>query len=262
MFLLAVEEWPLDQVIPRGAIPPPAGGPGPVPDVPNWSWHEYGMRVGFWRIKALLDRLGIRASVALNASVGASYPELFKAMLDARWEMIAHGFVQRALNREADERAVIRRTRDTIQELTGQRPRGWIGPGMAETWESADLLAEEGFEYVCDWMLDDQPQELSVRRGRLVALPYTLELNDVVTFAVQHQPGPEFVRRVKAQLDTLWAEGGASARIMPIGVHPYLMGVPHRIGLLAEALEYVASRPGVVFWTGEEILDWYLGHAR
>lgn len=257
MVLLAIEEWPLDQPIPRGAITPPAGGAAPVPDVPNWSWHEYGMRVGFWRIRALLDRLGIRATVALNASVGRSYPELMRAMVDARWEIVGHGYVQRPLTREPDERAVIRQTRDTIRELTGHAPRGWIGPGMAETWASAHILAEEGFEYVCDWMLDDQPIDLPVGAGRLAALPYTLELNDVVTFAIQHQPGPEWVRRVRDQLATLHAEGAASARVMPIGIHPYLMGVPHRIGLLAESLEHVARHPDVVFWTGEQILDWY-----
>jgi peptidoglycan/xylan/chitin deacetylase (PgdA/CDA1 family) len=257
MVLLAIEEWPLDQPIPRGAITPPAGGPGPVPDVPNWSWHEYGMRVGFWRIKALLDRLGIRATVALNGSVGESYPAIARAMVDARWELAAHAYVQRPLTREADERAVIRRAREAIRELSGRAPRGWVGPGMAETWETPDVLAEEGFEYVLDWMLDDLPVELAVRAGRLVALPYTLELNDVVTFAVQHQPGPEWPRRVRDQLAVLSAEGGESARIMPIGIHPYLMGVPHRIGLLAEALEHVAAQPDVVFWTGEQILDWY-----
>jgi peptidoglycan/xylan/chitin deacetylase (PgdA/CDA1 family) len=253
-----VEEWALDAPIPRPVIPPPAGGPPPVPDVPNWAWHEYGMRVGFWRLKEVLDRHRVTATMALNASVALTYPPIVAAARGAGWEIMGHNFIQRALNREPDERAAIRRTIETIRDATGRAPRGWLGPGLVETWDTPDLLAEAGFEYVCDWTLDDQPADLDVKRGRLVAVPYTLELNDSPLFAVQHAPGEEFLRRVTAQFDRLYAEGEANARIMPIALHPYLMGVPHRIGLLDAALAHIERHDRVVFWTGEQILDWYV----
>jgi peptidoglycan/xylan/chitin deacetylase (PgdA/CDA1 family) len=252
-----VEEWAIEAPVPRPVLPPPAGGAPPVPDVPNWSWHEYGMRVGFWRLKAVLDRHGVPATVALNASVARTYPPIVDAARAAGWEIMGHAVVQRALDREPDERAVIRQTIEMIRDATGRAPRGWLGPGLVETWHTPDLLAEEGIEYVCDWAIDDQPSDLRVAHGRLVAVPYTLELNDVALFAVQHAPGEEFVRRVTAQVATLHAEGRDNARIMPIALHPYLMGVPHRIGLLEEALARIRRHEDIVFWTGAQILDWY-----
>ncbi len=257
-----VEQWALDAPIPRPVLPPPAGGPSPVPDVPNWSWHEYGMRVGFWRLKSVLDRYGVTATLALNALVARTYPPIVEAAVASGWELMGHGLVQRALNREPDERAAIRATIETIRAATGRAPRGWLGPGLVETWETPDLLAEEGIEYVCDWVVDDQPAEVAVARGRLVAVPYTLELNDSPLFAVQHAPGEEFVRRATAQFATLHAEGRTNARIMPIALHPYLMGVPHRIGLLDRVLEAIRLHEGVVFWTGAQILDWYQAAVR
>lgn len=260
--LIAVEEWELEAPIPRPVLTPPGGGAGPVPDIPNWSWHEYGMRAGFWRIKASLDRHGVRGTVALNAAVCRSYPQIVEASLAAGWELMGHGLTQKALNRVEDERATIRETLRLIREASGKSPRGWVGPGLVETWETADLLAEEGIEYCCDWVLDDQPQEIQVRGGRrLVAIPYTLEVNDSPLFMVQHQPPQEFLRRATEQFDTLYAEGQESARVMAIGLHPYLMGVPHRIRYLDLALEHIRRHPDVLFWTGAEILDWYLAGA-
>ncbi len=254
-----VEAWPFDAPIPRPAIPPPGGGPGPVPDVPNWAWHEYGMRVGFWRLLACLRRhAGAAVTVALNAHVCRSYPAIVKASVDAGWEIMGHGVVQRALTREPDEAKAIRDAVALIREAMGRAPRGWLGPGLAETPATADLLAEAGVEYCCDWLLDDQPTEIRVRAGRLVSVPYTFELNDVPLFVLQHQPPQEFVRRVRETFEVLAAEGATSARILPIGLHPYLMGVAHRIGALDQALAYLRAQPGVVFWRGGEILDWYL----
>lgn len=260
--MVALEEWELEAPIPRPALTPPGGGPGPVPDIPNWAWHEYGMRAGFWRIKAVLDRHGIRATAALNAAVCRSYPQIVQAALASGWELMGHGLTQKPLNRVEDERATIGETIRLIREASGKQPRGWIGPGLVETWETPDLLAEEGIEYCCDWVLDDQPQELRVRGGRrLVAIPYTLEVNDSPLFMIQHQPPQEFLRRATEQFDILYAEGEESARIMPIGLHPYLMGVPHRIRYLDLALQHIRRHPDVLFWTGAEILDWYLGSA-
>lgn len=259
--MVAVEEWELAAPIPRPVLTPPAGGPGPVPDIPNWSWHEYGMRVGFWRIKDVLDRHGVPATVALNASVCRSYPQIVQASLAAGWELMGHGLVQKPLTRVEDERSTIRETIRIIREASGKAPRGWVGPGLIETWETPDLLAEEGIEYCCDWVLDDQPQELRVRSGRLVVIPYTLDVNDSPLFMVQHQPPQEFLRRATEQFDTLYAEGQESARVMAIGLHPYLTGVPHRIRYLDLALQHIRRHSDVLFWTGAEILDWYLAHS-
>ncbi len=260
--VINVEQWELEAPIPRPVLTPPGGGPGPVPDIPNWTWHEYGMRVGFWRFKEVLDRHGARVTVALNGAVCGSYPPIVQACLAAGWELMGHGLVQKPLNRVEDERAAIRETISLIREASGKAPRGWLGPGLVETWETPDLLAEEGIEYCCDWVLDDQPQDLKVRGGRrLVAIPYTLEVNDSPLFMIQHQLPQEFLRRVTEQFDTLYAEGRESARVMAIGLHPYLMGVPHRIRYLDLALQHIRRHPDVLFWTGSEILDWYLAGA-
>ncbi len=240
----------------RTVLPTPQGA-SVIPDIPNYSWHEYGMRVGFWRIKEVLDRLGIRATVSLNASVCNSYPQIVEAIVDAGWEIMGHGFVQRALPLEDDERAVIRRTVATIKEATGTAPRGWMGPGLAETFDTPDILVEEGIEYTCDWVNDDQPYGLNVKSGSLVSLPYTLELNDIPMYLVQHHRSPEMLERGKDSFETLYREGESSARIMGIAIHPYITGVPHRIAYFERLLEFLQSRENVIFMTGGEILDWY-----
>jgi peptidoglycan/xylan/chitin deacetylase (PgdA/CDA1 family) len=258
-----VEEWLFDAPIPRPAVPPPAGGPGPVPDVPNWAWHEYGMRVGFWRLLSCLRRhAGSGVTVALNAHVCRAYPSIVQAAVDAGWEIMGHGVVQRPMTREPDEAAAIRETVALIRDATGRAPRGWLGPGLAETPDTPDRLVEAGIEYCCDWLLDDQPTDIRVRAGRLVSVPYTVELNDVPLFVLQHHAPDELVRRVRDTVEVLRAEGETSPRVMAIGLHPYLMGVPHRIGYLDRALAHLAAQPGVVFWRGGQILDWYLAQGR
>ncbi len=237
-------------------MPPPGGGTV-VPDVTNYGWYDYGLRVGFWRLKSILDRHRIQATLSVNGVICQSHPQVVEAAHAAGWEMLGHGFVQRPLHVEKDQRAVIRQTIDAIREATGKPPRGWLGPGLVETWETPDLLAEEGIEYVADWANDDQPYEMRVRTGSLVAVPYTLEINDIPIFLVQHQPGEELFRRARDQFDTLYEEGKASARIMAISVHPYITGVPHRIKYFEMIYAYLKQQRGVLFWTGAEILDWF-----
>jgi allantoinase len=255
--IVNVEEWNPREPMPRTVLPPPAGG-SPSPDIPNWAWHEYGNRVGFWRFVDLLDRLKIKAVLAINGSAIAAYEPIARAALDRGWEFIGHGFSQKNMQKVPDERVDIVKTTEAIHGFTGRRPRGWLGPGLTETWETPDILAEEGYEYICDWVLDDQPVRLSTRSGQIVNVPYTQECNDVAMIAVQHHSASEYRDRAIDQFEQLYLDANESARVMALVFHPYLMGVPHRFRYFREALDHISGRPEVLFWTGEQILDWYM----
>ena len=254
--IVNVEVWDSMQVMPRTVLTPPAGG-APIPDVPNWAWHEYGNRVGFWRIKDVLDSHEIRATLALNGSVCTTYPRIAEAALESNWEFMGHGFSQKNMQKVDDERLDIQKTRDAIAEFTGRAPRGWLGPGLTETFETVDLLKEEGFEYVADWVLDDQPVELKTRAGSLVNVPYTQEINDVAMMLIQHHKASEYANRALDQFETLYEDSLKQPRVMAIVCHPYIVGVPHRIKYFRKIFETIRQKPGVLFWTGEQILDWY-----
>ncbi len=259
--IINIEEWNPRETLPRTVLTPPAGG-SPVPDIPNWAWHEYGNRVGFWRMLEVLDRFKIRAVLAINGSAIRSYEAISRAALDRGWEFIGHGLSQKSMQKVPDERVDIVKTTELIREFTGRAPRGWLGPGLVETWDTPDILAEEGYEYVCDWVLDDQPVPLKTRARSLVSIPYTQECNDVAMMLIQHHQASEYKTRAIDQFEQLYADSEGSARIMALVGHPYIMGAPHRLRYFREALEHIHSRPGVVFWTGGQILDWYLKSRR
>jgi len=255
--IVNVENWRPDAPMPRAVLPPPMGE-RLLPDIPNWAWHEYGMRVGVWRFLDALGARGLRASFALNGSVCALYPQVCAAARDAGWDFMGHGMVQQPMHKVNDQRAAIADTIKAIADFTGKPPRGWESPGLTETEDTADLLAEAGIEYVADWVLDDQPVAVHTRTGRLISVPYTVEINDVLISAVQQQPSDEILRRGRDQFDRLYQEGAANPRVMAISIHPYLTGVPHRIKYLEALYDYILGHAGVVMWTGAEILDWYL----
>ena len=195
-----------------------------MPDVPNWAWHDYGMRVGFWRLLEALQKRKLRATTSINAHVCESYEPVARAMLDAGWEFMAHGVVQGAMHLLPDQRAAIRQSIEIIQKFTGAKPKGWLGPGLTETWETLDYLAEEGIEYVSDWVNDDQPYEIRTSAGPLVSVPYTLELNDIPVMVIQHHTSDLWVQRCRDQFDRLYREGARNPRVMAIAVHPYISG--------------------------------------
>lgn len=152
---------------------------------------------------------------------------------------------------------MIAKTVATIRDFTGTPPLGWLGPGLTETWETVDLLAEAGIEYIADWVMDDQPYEIRTTAGPIVSLPYSVELNDIPMMMIQHHKASEFVDRVRDQFDRLYEEGAETARVMAIAVHPFISGTPHRIKYFETAFAHLADKPGVLFWTGAQILDWY-----
>ena len=176
--IVNVEVWDIGRPMPRQALPPPTGVTR-LPDVPHWAWHEYGNRVGFWRLKAALDRLKITPSLSVNARVCEDYPRIAKAALDAGWEFMGHSYDQRPIHLEPNQRATIRKAVRVIKQFTGKQPVGWLGPGFTQTLDTPEYLAEAGIQYICDWPIDDEPVEIRTKKGPLLALPYSIELNDI-----------------------------------------------------------------------------------
>lgn len=254
--IVNVENWSATNPMPRAVLPPPMGQPL-LPDVPNWAWHEYGMRVGFWRFLDTLRTRGLKASFAVNGSACALYEEACRAALESGWEFMGHGYVQRPMHRVEDQRAAIRETIEAIAAFTGTAPRGWESPGLTETDETLDHLSEAGVAYVCDWCIDDQPVVLQARPRPVLSIPYTVEINDVVITAVQGHRSDEIYRRGVDHFDRLYQDGADQPRVMAISIHPYLTGVPHRIKYLEQLYDYILGHEGVLHWTGGQICDWF-----
>lgn len=252
-----VEHWPFDQPMPRAVLPAPHGK-SPVPDVVNFSWVEYGMRAGMPRLIDILEDRGLPTSAFMNAACADIYPSCAEAMLKAGWEFVGHGWVQRSLQFEEDEEAVIRQSLERLERLTGKRTRGWLGPGMGESFDTPDLLKAAGIDYLCDWYLDDLPCWMRTRHGPMLAMPYTVELNDVPIYGVQSQSSDEMLRRLEATLTVFDQELKRQPRVLTIALHPHLMGVPHRALYLARMLDLLLARDDTVFVTGSEIADWFI----
>lgn len=254
--IVNVENWLPDNAQPRNVLPPPMGKPL-LPDIPNWCWHEYGMRVGFWRFLEVLGSRNLKATLAVNGSACHEYAAACEAAHKAGWEFMGHGFEQRPMHHLEDQKLAIEQTISAIRTFTGKAPRGWESPGLTENADTLDLLAEAGIEYVADWVLDDQPVSLKTCTTPMISVPYTVEINDVVMSAIQQQPSDEIFRRGRDQFDQLYKEGADIPRVMAISIHPYLTGAPHRIRYLEALYDHIMSHDDVLMCTGEEILDIY-----
>jgi allantoinase len=255
--VFALEHWDISRPMARMVISPPQGQ-ALQPDHPNWSWHEYGMRVGFWRMRRLFERLGVRPTVTLNARSCETYPDAVRACLDSGWELNAHSYDQQPMHKLDDQRSVILKALDIIEKFSGKRPRGWFGPGLTQTFDTLDYLSEAGIEYIGDWACDDEPVTLKTTHKPVVALPYNFELHDIVIMALQHHTSAEMFTRSMAYFECLYRESAERAKIMSIAHHPYLSGFPHRIADVERTYIELLAKPGVVCWDGEQILDWYL----
>ena len=254
--ILNVERWPIEKPMPRTVLPPPMGQTL-TPDIPNWSWHEYGMRSGFWRQYSALTDRKIPTTLALNGDVCNTYPRVAGAALDAGWELMGHGFLQGPMHKLDDQEKAISDALDTIERFSGTRPRSWESPGLTETDETLDLLSKHGVQYVADWVIDDLPEDIETPFGRITTIPYTVETNDISVFALQGHESDVFLKRGKDQFDRLYQEGADNARVMAISIHAYITGAPHRIRYLEELLDYVGGHDGTTWMTATQIGDWY-----
>ena len=255
--IVNIEVWDPTTPQPRNVLPPPMNTPM-LPDLPNWAWHEYGMRVGYWRFMNSLKSRKIIPTLALNGLVTDYYPQAVEEALNLNWELMGHGFIQRPMHKVENEYVDIKSTIEKLEKFSGKKIIGWESPGLTETDKTLDVLSENGINYVADWVIDDQPQDLIVSNGnRMLALPYTVEMNDVTISAVQNHRSNEIYERGKSQFDQLYNESKDTTKIMAISIHPYLTGVPHRIKYLNKLLDYIISKDKVIFMTGEEIHNWY-----
>ena len=230
------------------------------PDVLNYSWRDYGVRVGIWRMMEVMQRYGVKGTVALNSDVCARYPRIIEEGKKLGWEWMGHGNNNSTLfagQSEAEERALIKDVVTTISKSVGKAPRGWLSPALSETMRTLDILAENGIEYVGNWVNDDQPYPMRVKKGSMIAMPYSVEINDIPALLDLHQSPETFGQMICDQFDVLYEDGAQTGRVMSICLHPFLVGYPHRSKYFAKALHHITSRQEVWLTTGGAIVDWY-----
>ena len=190
------------------------------------------------------------------------FPEILEAMEKRNWELMSHGIYNTRYHwnfSPDEERAAMQESREIHRKLTGREQMGWFSPAITNTLNTFDLAAECGFSYTADLYHDDQPFPLRVKKGNLLSLPYTVELNDVLSHR-RGEEAEEFARQIRDYFDTVYEEGAEQGRVMCIALHPYWVGQPHRIRAVRAALEYVLSHSGVWLARGAEIADWYNTH--
>jgi allantoinase len=230
------------------------------PDVLNYSWRDYGVRVGIWRMMEVMEKYGVKGTVALNSDVCARYARIIEEGKQLNWEWMGHGTNNSTLinaQSEPQERALIKQVVSTITRSVGKAPRGWLSPALSETVRTLDILAENGVEYVGNWVNDDQPYPMRVKKGSMISIPYSTEINDIPAFLDLHQSPETFGQMIRDQFDVLYEDGAKTGRVMSICLHPFLVGYPHRSKHFANALAHITSRQEVWLTTGGAIVDWY-----
>jgi allantoinase len=251
-----LEFFPLDEPVPQAG--------GAVPNVPGWSRTDYGNRVGVFRVMEVMKRLGVPGTAALNAEICDHHPRIVEELMKLDWGVIGHCQSNtRPLDKvPADqERNVIAETLSVIEKATGQRPTGWLGASMAETWDTLEHLSNEGITYTADWLNDDQPFLLDVATkdgSPMAALPFGGETHDKGAFTRRGFTPDDYADMLIRTFDTLYREGKESGRVMPMAIHPFVIGVPHRIGAFEAVLTHITSHDDVWCATSDEIIAQYL----
>ena len=236
-------------------------GASPFPDVTRWSHREYGHRVGIFRLLEVLQKYGLKPTVAMDVLTAQNYPFLVRHCQNLECEIIGHGMsVSRLITSnmsEPEERQYIAESVQGLSAATGVPPRGWLGPEYGESERTPQLLAEAGIEYVCDWTNDEQPFTLNTAPHRLLSLPVMLPLDDVSALWDRHVTIGRYVEMVQESFDTIYREGDDNGRLMVLNLRPWLMGQPFRVRYLAQALAYMMGHQGVWAATGSEVADWF-----
>lgn len=236
--------------------------PGNIPDLPNYSWREYGQRVGVWRLFDIFEKAGVRASCTMNAKMGLERRQVIDAALRHGFELVPHNYEQGELlchleHKPDEERRVIGETLKVYGKVTGRKPKGWLSSSLRGTSHTATILAENGLDFWCDLMNDDQPYMIETDSRSIVAVPYSIEINDFTLLSRRGLTNEAAFQCMKEQFDVLYAEGQASGMMMNVGLHPHVIGVPHRLSALTKFLDYASRHDGVWWATREEVAAAY-----
>jgi hypothetical protein len=239
--------------------------PGNVPDFPNYTWREYGQRVGVWRLFEMFDSLGVVPACTINAATGLRRRAMVDAALARGCEILAHNFEQGELLTDAAfdierERSIIERALSVYTEVCGRKAKGWLSSSLRGTLNTAGILAGNGLLFYCDLMNDDQPYLIDTPSGPIVSTPYSNEINDFTLLTRRNHTTDEYRDILIEELTVLHAEGAKTGRIMNLGLHPHVSGRAYRVRALREFIEFAKGLPGVWFTTREQIASWYLDH--
>jgi allantoinase len=236
----------------------------PAPDIGTFQARDYGNRVALWRLFDLFDDLGIKTTASVNAAVFEHFPQLGEEMAKRDWDYQSHGIYNTRFSfgmEEDMEREQIETVIDIVKRATGKKISGWLGPALTTTANTPNLLAEAGVKYWADLFHDDEPTEIAVRKGRLISLPYSFEINSGVALGFQAQTGEAFGRMITDQFDALYAEGDSQPKVMAICLHPFAVTAPGRTKYLRKALEHILGHSGVWQATAGDIADWYMAQS-
>lgn len=237
--------------------------PGNVADFPNFTWREYGQRVGVWRMFKLFEEMNAPFSITINAKTALERPEIIAYANERKWEIVAHNYEQgELLTRHTfdigKERELIAATLAVYEKVVGRKAKGWLSSSLRGTPNTPDLVAEQGLQFFCDYMNDDQPYLIQTPSGPIVNVPYSIEINDFTFFHRRAMSTWDAARMLKDQFDELYKEGADSGRLMNIGLHPHVSGHAHRMPCFREFLTHAKKHPDVWWTTREELSSWYL----
>ena len=239
--------------------------PGNTPDFPNYTWREYGQRVGAFRLFDVFDEQKVRPSCTINAVTALRRRPMLDAALARGCEILAHNYEQGELltnyaRDPAKERDVIERSLKVYEQSVGRKARGWLSSSLRGTLNTADILAEHGLLFYCDLMNDDQPYLVQTPHGPIVSTPYTNEINDFTILTRRNHTTSEFRDILIEELSVLYKESAHTGKIMNVGLHPHVSGRAYRVRALREFIRYAKSLRGVWWTTREEVASWYLAN--
>lgn len=265
-----LETWDIHTDVPYSSGPeilPLVGLPKGYENFPNYTWREYGPRVGIWRLMKYLSERDIPVTIPFNTRFGLEYPEILEKAKELGWTFMPHCQTQHqnlaylAKDPEA-EKAIIQASTKQFEEIMGYRPKGWMSPSLAYTLNTLEILQNEGYLYTCDIQNDDQPYLIEFEHGKnLVSVPYNSEINDYPIYIRRGNTPDQFLNYVKQEFDVLLEESEESPRVFSLGIHPHVTGRPARAKALADFIDYAKQHDNVWFTTYDEMAQWVINQS-